>query len=373
MHSSLLFLFTAAALGLASSIPPRCQQTTIPVTVTAHPQIIDIQPPKNQSELTGLLTRVTSLTQNVTTQDFHGPANITATYKIWTLLCVPPGTQPSTVEFAVHGINADHRYWTFGGPGSKNNYADVALKAGHAIFIYDRLGVGHSCKPDGIKEVQQATQIVIAAQLINYLKSGKSGHNFSRVIGIGHSFGSLQLAGVAAQFGNLLDATVLTGFTPFTGGFATATASFGLTIASQQNRKRFGSLSNSYVTTGSISNDQMPFLTFPFFDPAVLKLAEATKGTATIGEFLTLQPLAAPNYTNPLFVVTGDKDLVFCGGNCFQPFGNSTNLVAASQTLFPAVQKFDYIIPANVGHGVNLHFQSPDIYAQIQSWIAELS
>ncbi|KDR72821.1 hypothetical protein GALMADRAFT_734987 [Galerina marginata CBS 339.88] len=372
MRSLLLLTLAASALALASSFPPGCEQVTIPVTISANPLNINLSTPKNQSELTGLVTRLTSLTSNVSSEVILGPTNLTATYKIWSLLCIPHTTKPTTVEFAIHGISFDHSYWNFGGEGSQYNYVDVALKAGHAIFIYDRLGVGQSSKPDGIKEVQQDTQIAIAAQLITYLKSGKSGHKFTKFIGIGHSFGSLQLAGIASQFGNLLDATILTGFSPFTGGLPTTLASFGLTIASEQNRGRFGSLSNSYLATGSISNDQAPFLAFPFFDPEVLQLASATKGTVTLGEFLTLGATVATNYTNPVFVVTGDKDFIFCGGNCYQPFAGAPNLVAASQVLFPAVQKFDYFIPANTGHGSNLHFGVQEIYAKIQSWIAEL-
>ncbi|KAF8955634.1 hypothetical protein BDZ97DRAFT_1856429 [Flammula alnicola] len=376
MRSIFLLALSAAtsAFALLPRSSPQCQQVTIPVSITTNTLVINVSTPANQSELTGLITKFTSLTSNVTKDDIQGQTSLNATYNIWTLLCLPSGSNTSsTVEFAIHGVNFDHTYWNFGGDGSPYNYVDAAIKAGHAIFIYDRLGVGQSSKPDGIKEVQQATEIEIGAQLIRYLKSGKSGHTFSRFVGIGHSFGSLQLIGIVAKYGDLLDATVLTGISPFSGGLNTAVAAFGLTIASQQNPSRFGSLSNSYLATESIINDQVDFFDFPFFDQKVLQLASDTKGTLTLGELISLGASVAANYTNPVFVVTGEHDFIFCGGNCYQSMNGSANLIEPTKVLFPAVQTFDFFIPANVGHGINLHFGAPEVFAKIQSWIAGLA
>ncbi|KAF8152596.1 Alpha/beta hydrolase family-domain-containing protein [Crassisporium funariophilum] len=370
MLSILLLALSASAAALVARGTPNCEQVTVSVDITANTAVIDVEPPRNQSELTGLVSQFTSETSNVTSQIHYGQAKLNAKYDIWSLLCLPPSGPTKTVEFAVHGINFDHTYWNFGGEASKYNYVDAALKAGHAIFIYDRLGVGRSSKPDGIKEVQLATEVEIAAALIKRLRSGDSGHTFQRIIGVGHSFGSVQLVGLAAQYGDLLDATVLTGFSPFTGSLDTALASFGLTIASQQNRARFGSLSNSYLATQSIINDQLNFFYYPFFDPEVLQKAEDTKATVTLGELLTQGASPALNYTRPLLVVTGDKDFIFCGGNCYQSLNGSTNLISATKILFPAVQNFDYFIPANTGHGINLHFSAPETFAQIEAWLA---
>lgn len=50
-------------------------------------------------------------------------------------------------------------------------------------------GVGMSSKPDGIKEVQGATEVEVAAELVKYLRSDAHGQSFGKVIGIGHSLG----------------------------------------------------------------------------------------------------------------------------------------------------------------------------------------
>lgn len=88
-----------------------------------------------------------------------------------------------------YSLGFDHTYWNLGGTGSKYNYVEAALKAGHAILIYDRLGIGKSDKPNGIKEVQIATEVEIAAQLGKYLQGKPQGQTFNRFIGIGHSYG----------------------------------------------------------------------------------------------------------------------------------------------------------------------------------------
>ena len=125
----------------------------------------------------------------------------------------------------------------------------------------------------------------------------------------------------------------------------------------------------------------------------VLRLASQTKQTATIGEFLTLGASPATNYTNPVLVVAGDKDLyvwaslcrskfigclsfldsIFCGGDCYQSFAGFDNLVEAAQVLFPSTSRFNFSIPANTGHAINLHHAAQDVYKTIQSWISELN
>ncbi|KAJ2929160.1 hypothetical protein H1R20_g7923, partial [Candolleomyces eurysporus] len=371
--SILVAAVIAAPNNGASSSPPsgKCTETLLPVHVSAVNRILKIDSPRNQQELTDFVTRWSSATSNVTAEVVQGNAPINVTYNIWTQLCVPATQESKTVELAVHGIGPDHSYWTLGGPGS-NNYVDAVLRAGHAILVYDRLGVGKSDKPDGITEVQTAAEIEIAAQLAKYLRGNPQGHQFNRVIGIGHSYGSVQLVGVAGIYGNLLDATILTGFSTSDRFALPALATFGWEIASLNNPKRFTALQSSYITSHDISNIQQNFFRFGNYDPAILKEVEATKWTATLGELLTQGAPPAPNYTNPVLVVTGDKDYIFCGGNCYQTTADGSNLIEGSKSAFPNVSNFSTIIPAEVGHGVNYHLNAADTYARINDWVAQL-
>ncbi|KAF5313450.1 hypothetical protein D9611_008674 [Ephemerocybe angulata] len=370
-----LFVFLTSLVNSATAVANgNCFDAVIPVNITADNTNYKLTLPKNQEEVTDLFTRFTSLTSNVTTEIDGGTKTIKATYKIWTSLCIPNNQDAAkTVELAVHGAGFDHSWWNFGGDGSKYNYVEAALKAGHAILIYDRLGTGQSDKPDGIAEVQVAAQVEIAGELAKYLRAKPRGNQFDRVIGVGHSFGSAQLVGLARKYGNVLNATVLTGFTTFVGGTGTAAAAFGWTIASVQNPKRFSSLPSSYIISEGISNSQNVFFRFGGYDPAVLQAAENTKATSTIGEILNLFGSLSPvtDYTNPIFIVTGDKDYILCGGNCYQKV-DGVNLLESTKGIFPAVTKFSTYIPANTGHGNNLHLSAPEQYSKIQEWIAQL-
>ncbi|KAF5319830.1 hypothetical protein D9611_012839 [Ephemerocybe angulata] len=351
-----------------------CFDTVLPISITANNVELKLSAPRNQQELTDIWTRATSLTSNVTAEIIGGPVTNKATYKIWTQLCVPSKPDAAkTVEFAVHGVGFDHTYWNFGGPGSKYNYVEAALKAGHAILIYDRLGTGQSDKPDGISKLQFPTELEIASELVKYLRAKPRGNQFNQVVGIGHSYGSVTLLSLVGKYGNVLDAAILTGFTAGGGLGLTAFAAVGWTIAAQQNPKRFGSLPTSYMTTEGISNSQSFFFRYGNYETAVLQAAEATKATATLGELFTGAANPALNYTNPVFIVTGDKDYPFCGGNCYQKI-NGANLVDASKVVFPAVpeSKFSTFIPAETGHGNNLHLSAPEAYGEIQGWIAQL-
>ncbi|KAL0959021.1 hypothetical protein HGRIS_014332 [Hohenbuehelia grisea] len=230
----------------APSITGRnCSEFYITVDVSAETEKLNVTAPANQFELTDLVTTLASV--NVPMQSLStGTVQLNATYKIWSQLCVPTGfTANGTLEFAIHGINFDHSYWSFDGPGSKYNYVDAALKAGHAIFTYDRLGVGRSSKPNGITEVQISTEIAIAAALVDKVKQKLQ---FKNIVGIGHSFGSIQLTRIANKYGNLFHGMVLTGFSTNTQGLPATTAGFGLEIASQQNPLRFGKWTSSSPT-----------------------------------------------------------------------------------------------------------------------------
>ncbi|KAF8219650.1 hypothetical protein L208DRAFT_1338747 [Tricholoma matsutake] len=356
-------------LSTVSAAQSGCIISTLPIQVSVDTIALNLDPPSNQTELTGILTRFASQTSNFTESIMNGTTKIEATYQIYTQLCVPDGFTGGIVELAIHGINFDHSYWTIGGSGSQYNYVESALKAGHAILIYDRLSVGSSSKPDGIKEAQISTEIEIAAKLVDYLRSGEHGYQFGSIIGIGHSFGSLQLLGLASKYGNYVNATILTGFTPYTGGTMAAFAGLGLTIASVEDPARFDSLSSSYLATQGMTNDQLTFYRYPAFDPEILEQLSSTRATVTLGELFTQTAKPALSYSNPLLVLTGDKDFIFCGGNCYQSMNGSSNLVEPSKHLFPAVSDFNFNIPAETGHGINAHYSAPGVYRTMQDWI----
>ncbi|KAJ3521946.1 hypothetical protein NMY22_g12098 [Coprinellus aureogranulatus] len=363
----------SAPLATVSSSLGGCKEAVITVAITANNTVLNLNPPEDQQVLTDFVVQLTSAGSNVIEEITGGTFVNRATCKVYTLLCVP-NTQDDlkTVELAIHGGGFDHTYWTLGGPGSKYNYVEAALKAGHAVFAYDRLGTGKSDKPDGIKEAQTPTHIEIAAELVKYLKGSPDGHSFGHFVGIGHSYGSVTLVGLANKYGNLLDATVVTGFTSHKESLLPSFATWTLTIAALDNPERFGSLPPGYIIWNNIINNQQNFFKFPNYDPDVLQTTEDTKWPAALGELLGLDASPSSLYTNPVLVVTGENDYIACGGNCYQEV-NGMNLVEATKEVFPSVTDFDTYIPPKTGHGLNAHFSASETCGHIQNWISGLA
>lgn len=139
-------------------------------------------------------------------------------------------------------------------------------------------------------------------------------------------------------------------------------------IASHVNPYRFSTLSNGYLAADTAISNQIAFFRSPNYDPQMLSLADATKGTVTLGELFSTTAVTAPamNWTKPVAVVNGDNDLPFCFGNCSYP----TNLAQGALTmLYPATNKTGTYLAPTTGHGLNLHYSAVEAYHYIQDFI----
>lgn len=145
-----------------------------------------------------------------------------------------------------------------------------------------------------------------------------------------------------------------------------------LAIASQNAPYRFSSpnITNGYLVSSSAISNQIGFFRAPGFDPAVLNLAEATKGTVTLGELLTTTAVVKPamNYTNPVAIVNGNNDLPFCFGNCSYPTNKAQ---AALDMLYSGNNRTGTFLAPTTGHGVNLHYSAVSAYHYIQDFIGK--
>ncbi|KAF8643469.1 hypothetical protein AX16_009025 [Volvariella volvacea WC 439] len=373
-------LLAATVFARPPGAPPyRCTDRVLEVPIDADVPILNFEVPTNNMEVVELLIKFANVTQAVV----QGESRLTATYSIWTSLCLPNNYQNGgDVELAVHGIGADHSYWDFGGPWSTRyrdfNYVAHATSQGRAVLLYDRLGVGKSEKPEGLSETQIAVNVEVAAYLVNWLRQGVEGATFSKVLGHGHSNGSLQLLNLVAKFGNIVDGLILTGFTPFTGKLAATLAAMGFTLANQVGRfehaeyNAFRQLPSNYLLNEGRWGYQMVFFSYPEFHTDVLEKAYNSRATVTAGELLTQYGSLAIGYTNPVLVVTGTPDFIFCENGCYAPADGFANVVDSTQELFPDVASFTTYIPPNTGHSPNLHKNAPQTFAAITSWISQL-
>lgn len=330
---------------------------------------LNYQLPANQSQVTQTFLDLFTQGSPFMSQIMGGMNNVSGTYNISATLCMPgdAALNMTTVQFLTHGVGFDKYYWDFA-PGY--SYIDVAAANGYATFSYDRLGVGDSSKPDAIQVVQSPLEVEIAHNLIQMLRSGHfGGAKFMHVVGTGHSFGSIITQAVTAQYATALDAAVLTGFSTNATALPTFISALNLAIATQNQPYRFGDLSNGYLVAATDISTQIGFFRAPGFDPAILALADATKGTVTIGELLTQMAATAvaANFTGPVAVVNGAEDLPFCFGNCSYPADKAAMI---KRMLYPAASNLSttYLVPV-MGHGVNLHYSATEAFEFIQDFV----
>jgi pimeloyl-ACP methyl ester carboxylesterase len=295
-----------------------------------------------------------------------GNGTVLGTYEISAQICYPAsGINPDAVQILTHGIGFGLGYWDFA-PGY--SYVDVAAAAGYTTFLYDRLGVGGSDKPDPIQVVQAPLQVNIAHQLIQKLKAGAfSSTKFENVIGVGHSYGSEITEAITAQYPNDIAAAILTGFTPSVAGIPSFISSLDLQIASENDPTEFGDLNNGYIVTANAIGNQFAFLKYPGFPAANLVEAEATKKALTFGELFSQTGTVqnATKYTGVVDVVNGDSDWPFCMGNCSFP----TDLSAVVKSLYPAAKAFETYLAPLTGHGINVHYSANGAFEQIQTFL----
>ena len=241
----------------------------VAASTNANEKLLINEPP-NQAAVTEAVVEYLQINSSVAAEVNGGPSTIFGTYTINAKLCYPKDWSPSksskTIQFLIHGILFDKSYWDF---AEGYSFVDIAAAAGYPTFSYDRLGVGLSDHPDPIQVVQSPLQVEIAHVMIQSLRAGKfAGQKFDHVVGVGHSFGSIQTVGVTARYPKDYDAIVLTGFSLALERNAWAVAGFDVAIASQNQPSRFGSLPNGYLVTDTLISDQYAYARYPNYDPA---------------------------------------------------------------------------------------------------------
>ncbi|TVY24856.1 hypothetical protein LHYA1_G007230 [Lachnellula hyalina] len=346
-----------------------CVSGIVPVQVsTAMNMAFNFSVPDNQTGVTQTFLSMISSASPFVQQLMAGTQSVNGTYNIGGTLCTPANnTTPKTVEILTHGIGFDRLATQRLSHLPKFSFAvDLTIRS----FFYDRLGVGQSSKPDALT-IQSPLELEILQSLITKLKNGTlSNITPTTIVGTGHSYGSSLVQGITSKYPSSLNTAILTGFSVNSTGSSAFVAALNLAIASQNQPLRFSGLSNGYLVSSTSISNQLAFLHAQNFDPNVLSLAEATKGSVTFGELFTLSAVVAPaaNFTGSVAVVNGDSDLPFCTGNCSYP----TNLAQAAITmLYPKTNVTGTYVAPLTGHGINFHYSAVAAYHYIQDFIAK--
>ncbi|KAG4425907.1 hypothetical protein IFR04_000851 [Cadophora malorum] len=388
---------TTLALFAASAAGKMCINQTVPVTLSARQAIFDIAIPQTNLEVTDFVLNMTQQGRNFTDLALKGYDTTSGTYNISTQFCIPDTsniTNP-TVQVLTHGIGFDKTYWDLPYNGYNYSYFNVATdQYKYCTLSFDRLGVGNSSHGEPLNEIQA------------FLEISQHQSTFSKVVHVGHSFGSAQTYSLANLYPELTDGIILTGFSmnsSFVHFFA-AGANFQLAnrnqplrfsnITGQQVQTLFQmyaeplvdyiapidlttipppqGLPNGYLISSNAEANKYLFLKPQFYDPGILTLGEATKQPVTLGELLSLGSLVVQNnYNGPVLVITGDSDLPYCGSDCLATGGAAPSIPSQVKMNFPNVAdgNFSAVVQPNSGHGINLHYNATGAYAVMNEFL----
>ncbi|KAL6719557.1 hypothetical protein ACLMJK_003799 [Lecanora helva] len=412
---------------LAGSVAAKtCVNLTIPIDISSRNGVFNIAVPQSNLDSTTFIQNVTQQGRNFTETALSGYATVSGHYKISAQFCKPSvcNTPSSTLQILTHGIGFDKTYWDNSYHDFNYSYVNVATdEYKYCTFAFDRLGIGNSSHGEPLNEIQSFLEVSALAELTNMLRNGTVpgiSDRFSKIIHVGHSFGSAETYSLVNMYPDISDGIVLTGFSlnaSFTAFFA---AGADFQQANLNQPIRFGNTSaqtvdsvlamigrnpsdpstmaiteaygltdyiaglvpgsmpveyvNGYLANSNVNSQQYLFLLPGYFDTGLLYAGELSKQPVTVGELLTLSSVPMMNnFAGPVLIVTGSNDVPYCGGNCLAT-GNPAvpSIPSTVAKAFPNVgaNNFEAYIQPNSGHGINFHYNATGAYKVIQNYLS---
>ncbi|KAJ4389558.1 hypothetical protein N0V93_007028 [Gnomoniopsis smithogilvyi] len=367
----------SAILGLAVLSSARsCQNITVEVPVDARNAVFNLTAPSSNIAVTNYILNQAQQGHNYSSTILTGYASIQKTYQIAATYCEPDSGPSTTLQLLTHGIGFDRTYWDVSINGYNYSYVERATdEYGFSTFAWDRLGIAQSQHGEAINEIQSSLEIAALYTLTKQLRSGKIpgiSCPFSKVVHVGHSFGSIQSYSLAVLHPEVTDGLVLTGFTQ-----ATAFVPYfllGGNFVMANGVASFKDYPNGYLAAGDPSGVQTNFFSPGAFSPELLNLGYNSGQPVTVGELLTIAAqTSSPNpLTGPVLIITGGRDIPFCGGDC-RITGNASlpNYLEMSRAYFPKTSKFEAVVVGEAGHGLNLEYSHPYTYGTILDFVTQ--
>ena len=374
-------LITALLLVLhrtsAASIPScqrthgSCKQLDIPVFATSDSAVYHYPRVDNDVEATAWAIYSDTWSTPAGVQTVIKNTTTSGTFNIHAQLCVPKasGNKQNILQIATHGVHYDSRYWDPELDREKQSYVEAALKAGYSILTYDRLGVGQSDKPDAYDVVQAPLELEILRQLTLMARNGTL-YTFtekakpadaafdtltkpSKVVHIGHSFGSFLTSAFIAKYGDLTDGAIITGFVLNKNLGKCGMAAFAVNHAGSPPYNR----PSGYVVCqkSGIQNIFFAGDTDTAFTKEMLDYGDAIKQPVPIGEFASayhIIGLKGPSLKAPVQYMLAEFDFYICGGDCKGLPEADPQVLAKT---YPNAAVIEVAIQPNTGHAFTLH------------------
>jgi pimeloyl-ACP methyl ester carboxylesterase len=356
----LLQLLSTSPAHASQRTSGHCKQLDIPLFVTADSALYDIPRVDNDIEATAYAVRDSTRTTPKGLQAIIKNTTTSGTFNIHANLCIPQSSNKKDVlQIATHGLGYDSRYWDSAYQPEKHSYVEAALQAGYSILTYDRLGVGRSDHPDAYTVVQSPLELEILHQLTVMVRNGtlssiaEVSNLPSKIIHIGHSYGSFLTYGFLTKYGNLTDGAILTGYlvSEFLGKLGSTIWSYEFAATSSPPFDR----PSGYVVAkkNGVQNVFFGGDSKTAFTPELLDYGNEIKQPMPIGESASAYTLigpSAPDFRAPVQYVLAEFDLGICAGDC----KGLANMKVLNET-YPHATAIEVAVQPNTGHGLPLH------------------
>ena len=275
----------------------------------------------------------------------------------------PAGTM---LQVLLSGSGYGTIYWDFPYQADTYSYAREALRAGYTTFNFYRLGMGESDRPFGLL-LNVDNQAHVLAQVIAVLRRK---YDFTTVVTVGHSFGSVIAIAEALAHPGSVDGVVLTGFAHNTNpGFINAVRS-GVDLAAIKGPFVGRVVDPTYFISKPDTRGSF-FYTAANADPMVVEVDELNRQTSALGEVISSGKYFGPQsmaLTTNVLQILGENDFIVCGGdlNC----RDHDRAIAHERAFFPAAASYEIVMLDNTNHDASLHRNAPAITALILDWMA---
>ncbi|GAB0135786.1 hypothetical protein EsDP_00004111 [Epichloe bromicola] len=367
--SALLFGYAAVATAM------QCRNLTVPVSLSARNGDFDLKAPATEIEVTDLSLGMSRPGNNATAQYLKGYKTVSGNYQLAATYCEPDDGPGHALQILTHGIGFDRSYWDL--PYNNYNYSYVAraVGAGYSTLSWDRLGLGNSSHGEPVNEIQIFLEIAALKALTDRARAGLLcgvPHKYEKTVHLGHSFGSAMTFGLSAMYPNVTDGIVLTGFSqvPQFMAYFVLGANFAPVKEIESLADQYDA---GYMAPKSSIGVHINFFGPGDFDPKLLEVATATGQPATVGELLTVgSGPTTSEFAGPVMIITGDRDIPFCGGNCMNTMainGSAPNLIEKSKGSFSKAKVFNATVVPEAGHGLNYGYSAPYTYKAITDFL----
>ncbi|RSM79976.1 alpha/beta hydrolase [Kibdelosporangium aridum] len=316
----------------------------------------------------GFLTSPMQAGASESCRDLNFPVTLTAVPQtMYGRLCVPTGGA-NTVQVLIPGGTYNSSYWDIAYSPETRSYRRAMNKAGYATVALDRLGTGRSSTPLSVL-LTTITEADVVHQVIQQLRSGARGPQFSKVILAGHSFGSGMAIIEAATFHDV-DAVLITGLAHRINLGGTIPV-FAATLPAILDPKFAGSGHDpAYLTTLPNTRYDIFHKPGPKVDAAVA-FDESTKDTSVHTQAIDLFSLGiilpySRLIDKPVMIALG-QDTVFCGPlatDC----SSAAGIKRTESLYYSAAADLHTFALQGYGHAINYAPNATEYHNAVREW-----